>query len=79
MAAMAKKKQAAAESPEQDGALVKAAKAIGEAAGKIATAVGVTKPAKPAKKRVPKLEKKEKVRLPPKKKKAAKKASKKSA
>jgi hypothetical protein len=76
MAAMAKKKQAAAESPEQDGALVKATKAIGEAAGKIATAVGVTKPAK---KRVPKLEKKEKVRLPRKEKKAAKKASKKSA
>jgi hypothetical protein len=73
---MAKKKQAAEESPEQDGALLRAAIAIGEAAGKIATAVGVTKPAK---KRAPKLEKKKKDRLPRKEKKAARKASKKSA
>jgi hypothetical protein len=75
---MAKKKQAAEESPEQDGVLVKAAKAIGEAAGKIAAAVGVTKPAKP---RAPKLklEKKNKHRLPRKQKKAAKKASQKPA
>jgi hypothetical protein len=73
---MAKKKEAAGESPEQDGVLVKAAKAIGEAAGKIATAVGVTKPAKKA---PPKLAKKKKAGLPRKVKKAVKKASKKLA
>jgi hypothetical protein len=77
MAGMAKKKEAKEESPEsQDGALIKAAKAIGEAAGKIATAVGVPKPAK---KRVPKFEKKNKARLPRKQKKAARKVSKESA
>ena len=73
MTAMAKKKEAT-EPP--DGALVKAAKAVGEAAGTIAAAVGVTKPAKP---RVPKLKKKNKSGLPRKEKKAAKKASRKSA
>jgi hypothetical protein len=58
MAGMAKKKEANDASPEsQDGALVKAAKAVGKAAGNIAAAVGVAKPAKP---RVPKLEKKNK-------------------
>jgi hypothetical protein len=77
MAGMAKKKEAADTSPElQDGALVKAAKAVGEAAGKIAAAVGV---AKPAKVRVPKLEKKNKSGLPRKEKKAAKKSARKSA
>ena len=54
MTAMAKKKEA---TEPQDGALVKAAKAVGEAAGTIAAAAGVAKPAKP---RVPKLEKKNK-------------------
>lgn len=70
---MAKKKQAAEESQEQDGALVKTAKAIGETAAKVAAAVGLTKPAK---ERAPKLEKKKKARLPRKAKKAARKASK---
>jgi len=75
MTAMAKKKEEA--SPQsQDGALVKAAKAVGEAAGTIAAAVGVAKPAKP---RVPKLEKKNKSGLPRKEKKAAKKSARKSA
>ena len=76
---MAKKKESAEGSPEgtlatevaPEGALVKAAKTVGEAAGKIATAVGV---AKPAKLRVPKLTKKNKPRLPRRQKKAAKKA-----
>lgn len=77
MAGMAKKKEVKEESPEpQDGALIKAAKAIGEAAGKVATAVGVLKPAK---KRIPKFEKKKKARIPRKQKKAARKASQKSA
>ena len=77
MAGMAKKKEATEASPEsQDGALVKAAKAVGEAAGKIATAAGAAKPAKP---RVPKLEKKNKARLPRKEKKAARKPPRKSA
>ena len=67
---MAKKKESAEESGQQDGVLVKAAKAIGEAAGKIAAAVGAPKPAR---KRIPKLEKKNKSRLPRKQKKAAKK------
>jgi len=53
-----------------DGILVTAAKAIGEAAGKVAAAVGVT----PPKPKVPKLAKKHKTRLPRKQKKAAKKA-----
>lgn len=66
---MAKKKT---EEPS-DGVLVTAAKAIGEAAGKIAAAVGVTGPVKP---KVPKLAKKHKTRLPRKQKKAAKKAGK---
>ena len=56
-----------------EGVLVKAAKTIGEAAGKIAAAVGVTPPAK---KKVPKLTKKNKPRLPRRQKKAAKKAAK---
>ena len=74
---MPKKKEATdvpAEPAKETGpesALVTAAKAIGEAAGKIATAVGVTKPAKP---KVPKLAKKNKPRLPRRRKKAAKKA-----
>ena len=52
-----------------EGALVKAAKAIGEAAGKVAAAVSVTHPAKP---KAPKLAKKNKPRLPRRQKKAAK-------
>jgi hypothetical protein len=77
MASMPKKKEVKEESPEsQDGALVKAAKTIGEAAGKIALVVGLPKPAK---KRVRKFEKKNKTRLPRKEKKAARKVSKKSA
>ena len=56
-----------------EGVLVKAAKTIGEAAGKIAKAVGV---AQPAKKKTPKLAKKNKPRLPRRQKKAAKKAAK---
>jgi hypothetical protein len=77
MTGMAKKKEATEAPPEsQEGALVKAAKAVGEAAGKIAAAVGV---AKPVKQRVPKLEKKNKVGLPRKEKKAARKSTRKSA
>jgi hypothetical protein len=77
MTAMAKKNEATEPSAEsQEGALVKAAKAVGEGAGKIAIAVGIAKPAKP---RVVKLEKKNKSRLPRKEKKAARKAIRKSA
>ena len=76
-AGMSKKKEAT-ESPaepakETKGVLVKAAKTIGETAGKIAAAVGVAQPAK--KKKTPKLAKKAKSRLPRRQKKAAKKAA----
>lgn len=78
---MAKRKDPTGESPggapakeaPAEGALVKAAKTIGAAAGKIAAAVGVTAPAK---QKVPKLVKKNKPRLPRRQKKAAKKATK---
>jgi len=70
---MAKKKEETEGSSE--GALVQAAKTIGEAAGKVAAAVGVAKPEpeapKPAKPKTPKLAKKNKSRLPRKQKKAA--------
>jgi hypothetical protein len=56
-----------------EGVLVKAAKTIGEVAGKIATAVGIAPPAKP---KAPKLVKKNKSRLPRRQKKVAKKAAK---
>ena len=65
---MAKKQQE--ESPER--VLVTPAKTIGSAAGKIASAVGVTPPTKSVK--VPKLAKKNKVRLPRREKKAIRKA-----
>lgn len=65
---MAKKKEAT--EGQDEGALVQAAKTVGEAAGKIAAALGVAKPAKP---KVPKLAKKNKSRLPRKQKKAARK------
>jgi hypothetical protein len=76
---MAKKKEATDKPAEPvkdtppEGALVKAAKSIGEAAGKVAAAVGVTPPAKP---KIAKLAKKNKSRLPRRQKKAAKKAAK---
>ncbi len=69
---MAKKKEATdVPAKETEGTLVKAAKTIGEAAGKIATAVGIEKPAKPRKAKVPQLAKKNKPRLPRRQKKAA--------
>jgi hypothetical protein len=71
MTGMAKKKEMKEEAPE--GALVGVAKTIGEAAGKIAMAVGAVKPAR---RRIPKLAKKNKSRLPRKQKKAAQKAAK---
>jgi hypothetical protein len=74
MTGMAKKKEAT--KAAEDGAVVKAAKAIGEAAGKVAAAVSV---ATSAKHRVPKFEKKNKGRLPRKQKKVAGKASKQGA
>ena len=72
------KKKAGTEAPaepakESEGVLVKAAKTIGEAAAKIATAVGAAHPAE--KKKVPKLAKKNKSRLPRRQKKAARKAT----
>ena len=76
-AGMAKKKESTEGSPvpakeaSADSTLVKAAKTIGEAAGKVVAAVGVAKPAKP---KVPKLAKKNKSRLPRRQKKAARKA-----
>jgi hypothetical protein len=83
---MPKKKEAidvpaeSAKDTPPEGALVKAAKTIGEAAGKIATAVGVAQPAKPkvvklAKTKVAKLAKKSKPRMPRRQKKAAKKSA----
>jgi len=70
---MAKKKQETEGSSE--GALVQAAKTIGEAAGKIAAAVGVAKPEpgapKVGKPKPQKLAKKNKSRFPRKQKKAA--------
>lgn len=74
MTGMAKKKEVT--KAAETGALVNAAKAIGEAAGKVAAAVGV---ATSAKHRVPKFEKKNKGRMPRKQKKAAGKASKQAA
>jgi len=76
---MPKKKDPTQESAEgapqketaPEGALVKTAKSVGEAAGKIAVAIGIAKPAKP---RVMKLAKKNKSRLPRRQKKAANKA-----
>jgi hypothetical protein len=74
---MAKKKEAT-EAPAE-GVLVQAAKTLGDAAGKIATAVGVgggVGVPKPAKPKAQKLPKKNKSRLPRKEKKAARKAMK---
>jgi tRNA A37 threonylcarbamoyltransferase TsaD len=65
------KKIKAEEAP--DSALVTAAKSVGAAVGKVAAAVGIGTPPKP---KVPKLAKKNKMKLPRKQKKAAKKASK---
>ena len=62
-----------------DGVLVKAAKTIGTAAGKIAAAVGVAPPAtpaRPAKTKLAKLAKSNKTRLPRRQKKAVRKAAK---
>ena len=67
---MAKKKK---EDESAEPILVTAAKTIGSAAGKIASAVGVTPPRKV---KVPKLAKKNKAKLPRRQKKAAKKAAK---
>jgi hypothetical protein len=69
---MTKKK----ETPESlDGVLVTAAKTIGEAAGKLAAAVGV----KPLKPKVPKLVAKKQTRVPRRQKKAAKRVLKRAA
>jgi hypothetical protein len=65
---MAKKKT------DDESALETAAKKIGEAAGKVAAAVGV-KPSTPKKEKIGKLEKKNKSRLPRKEKKAKQKAA----
>jgi hypothetical protein len=78
---MAKKTEAQGESPE--GVLVKAAKKVGKAAGKIVAAVDTAPPveAPPAEKpqtksvKVPKFAKKNKQRLPRKEKKAQQKAA----
>ena len=68
---MAKKAKTTEEAPE--GVLVKAAKEIGAAVGKVAALAGA-KPEKPPKVKIPKLAKKNKSRLPRKEKKARKKA-----
>jgi hypothetical protein len=74
---MPKKKEATdvpaepAKKAAPESALVTAAKIVGEAAGKIATAIGVAKPTNPPKPKVPKLAKKKKPRLPRRQKKAA--------
>ena len=65
---MARKK----EKENDDTMLVTAAKAIGTAAGKVASLTGATPPAKPKR---PKLQAKNKHRLPRKQKKAQKKAA----
>ncbi len=64
---MAKKKES------DDSVIVTAAKAIGEAAGKVAVLTGVAAPAPPAKPKIGKLKPKNKARLPRKEKKAQKK------
>ena len=65
---MAKKKET------DESVIVTAAKAIGEAAGKVAVIAGVTAPEpKPAKVKIEKLKAKNKARLPRKEKKAQKK------
>jgi hypothetical protein len=77
---MAKKDPAKKKETEEsaDSVLVTAAKTIGEAAGKVAAAVGVTTAPKPSvpKRKIPKLVKKNKQRLPRRQKKAAQKAAK---
>lgn len=62
------------EQPQDDSVVVSAAKAIGTAAGKIASLAGAA-PAKPAKAKVEKLAPKNKSRLPRKQKKAQQKAA----
>jgi hypothetical protein len=63
-----KKKQL--EAPKEEGVLVDAAKAIGKAAGTVANLVGATHPQTPAKPKIPKLQKKDKHKLPRRQKKA---------
>jgi hypothetical protein len=70
---MPKKKEAKEEAPH--GVLVAAAKTVGSAAGTVAATVGVTAKT-PSKNKVLKLQKKNKSRLPRKRKKAARKAEK---
>jgi hypothetical protein len=60
---------------KEESGLVSAAKAVGEAAGKIAALVGVAEPGPPKKSmKIPKLAKKNKSRLPRREKKALQKA-----
>jgi len=59
--------------PENDDTLQKAAKAIGTALGTMAVKTGIAHPPTPPKKKIPKLVKKTKSRLPRKEKKQAKK------
>jgi len=74
------KKAASADAPQEEDALQKAAKAIGSALGTMAVKTGLAHPATtPPKKKIPKLVKKTKQRLPRKEKKQAKKKLAKSA
>jgi hypothetical protein len=73
------KKAASADAPQEADALQKAAKAIGSALGTMAVKTGIAHPATPPKKKIPKLVKKTKQRLPRKEKKQAKKNLAKSA
>jgi len=71
---VATKKKPSTEPVAEESTLVSTAKAIGSAAGKIASAVGV-KPSTPAKVKIPKLAPKNKARVPRRVKKAQKKAA----
>ena len=67
---MARKKDEVTPKEPEDSGLISAAKAIGAAAGKIASLAGATVDTQPAKPKKPKLAKKNKSRLPRREKKA---------
>lgn len=73
---MAKKEKDTPKQTTEDSALTAAAKAIGNAVGKVAAMAGVAAPSKPKAPKIPKLVKKNKSRLPRKEKKALLKATK---
>jgi hypothetical protein len=76
MAEKQEKKKKKAEPEAEEGPLVSAAKAIGSVAGKVAALAGAeAKPPSPPKVKIPKLQPKNKTRLPRRQKKALQKAA----